>query len=358
MREDGWAMGTQVRLVYHVPVIGSNAAAMAAAIGAVPVPLDILQALGLRVTADAAPVANPVVRTIDLSFVPSAPAAATPVLNEKGEVQAIALGGDGLDYVVPPIATLADPNRQPGRTAVLAARLHVSQVAIDAPGAGYTAATVCHFLGGLPPAPRRGPQVLRSVNIKNGGRGYPAGSTVQVVGDCVRPAEIVTTFNAAGSITAVVVVDMGEGYQKTPELIVNVPMGQPAPRVRAELFAMMAGGRPARGTVNIVAGGVNAIVVTDPGDGYVTPPAVLITDPGGGANAAAHSRMGVGRIDVMSPGQYYTPAATVVITPWFQTVFPPVLGNASQRAPFWSLMQPALARAGITPVTSDPPVVT
>lgn len=355
-------MGSNATLVYSVPAVGQTPAVLAALIGAVPVPADILAALGLYVTADATPALNPVIRTIVLSFIPTAPAAATPVLTNEGRIRAIAIGGDGLDYIAPPQVTIAQVGRPPtAPNAILRSFLRCPQVAIVLPGANYTAPTVT-FLGGLPPADRTFVGCVRYLNIKNGGRGYAPGSTVSIEGGgATIQAICAPVFDAQGTLVSAAILDMGAGYTYYPQVVVTPPPGSPPPTRAAEAFAIMAQGRPARGTVNLVGAPPSAIAsvtVTDRGEGYVGVPDVVFADPTGvGAGAQGRAQMGVGRVDVINEGQDYDATATVVFTPWFKTLFPDAFGNPAQAAPFFRLMQTALERAGLTPVTSAPPVI-
>jgi hypothetical protein len=165
-------------------------------------------------------------------------------------------------------------------------------------GCRYTAATTtATFLGGLPPAnavfdSRRGGRdgAVRYINIANPGRGYdpltaqlsiqgggPNGNTPAI------PARGILTINPRnGSVQSIQIIDMGQGYVRPPQVVITSPTGAQPIEV-AKLFAIMAEGRPARGTVTVGAGPgfpVTGIVVTDAGDNYVTVPDILITDSG------------------------------------------------------------------------------
>lgn len=347
-------MGTTATIVYQIGAVGMAAASLQGLVVAAPLPLDMLSVLGLRVTADATPVANPVVRTIVLAFEPSAPATATPVL-ASGQAVSLTVTAPGLDYVAPPAVRLVDPAHT-GPEAIFRAYLKVISASVPAGGVGYAGPTTVSFLGGLPPADKvivSG--CVRQINVKDSGRGYAVGTTCSVEGASTNQATAVATLDSQGRVVSIAVTDMGSGYVAEPKVVLAPPAGSAPPTKACIAFAIMAEGTPARGTVTTAIGVVTGIVVTDQGDGYVSVPNMVVSDPAG-VGAVVVAQMGVGRVDVVNPGVGYAAAATVVFTSRFKALFPdPSL--VTQGLPFWSLVAGAIAKAAITPVQSDAPVV-
>ena len=371
-------MGTQATLVYTVKAVGTSSALIQPFVAAAPIPRDVLTALGLRVLSDtiSAPAVNPVVRTVVLGFGPSAPAVLhLPTFIANGGIKGVSIAAKGNDFIVPPIIRADDNDRtiplfkmvdasrvnlRPvNENANLESWLDVHDVTILAPGGGYVGPTTCAFLGGLPPAgfdfTGRGGAV-RYINVADPGFGYPIASVLAFLGgNPVKPAQGVVTFDPiTGAVKSIVVTDMGLGYQSVPQPVIICPLGG-QPRRAAELFAAMAEGRPAQGTVTVVGNQVTGIVVTDAGDNYVEPPDVAIYDPAGLGALADQPHMEVGRVDVIDPGAFYGPNTTFTVTPAFEDYFPPP--NSNQAEPFFQLLQATIQQFAITPVVSTAPVV-
>jgi len=378
-------MGTQVTLVYNVTALGQTAAIMKPFVVAAPIPPDVLAALGLRVISDATGVVNPIVRTIVLGFDPSvAPIMPPSVITNTGNFESIAVdpANPGLDFILPPIvrvnnnARVPSPPRATQVDALLRSFLNVQKAKLDLAGTGYVAPVTVAFLGGLPPAgrhfdARKGGRggCVRYVNIKNPGRGYPSGSTVTIQGGGPNgttpliPAKATLVLAASGSgvIRSIAITDMGSGYVSVPQVIITTPAGSARPAVIAEIFAVMAEGRPAQGTAVINAAPphvLTGITVTDTGDNYVSVPDILITGIGGGSGAAFTAQMGLGRIDTISEGKGYLPGTTVTITSAFKDAFPDVPGNPQvQATAFFRFLEETIGLAALTPVDSATPLV-
>lgn len=378
-------MGTQVTLVYNVTAIGQTPAIMKPFVANAPIPPDVLAALGLRVISDVTGVLNPIVRTIVLGFDPSAPALTlAAIISNTGnfEIQPVDPANRGLDFILPPIvrvnnnARVPSPPRATQVDALLRSFLQVQQAHLDLAGTGYVAPVNVAFLGGLPPAgrhfdARKGGRggCVRYVNIKNPGRGYPVGSTVTIQGGGPNgttpaiPAKATLVLAASGSgvIRSIAITDMGSGYVAVPQVIITTPAGSAQPAVIAEIFAVMAEGRPAQGTAIINAAPphvLTGITVTDAGDNYISVPDILITGVGGGTGAAFTAQMGLGRIDTISQGKGYLPGTTVTITSAFQEAFPGgPPGSQIQAAAFFRFLEETIGLAALTPVDSTTPLV-
>lgn len=368
-------MGTQATLVYTVKAVGTSSALIQPFVAAAPIPRDVLTALGLRILSDSitAGGVNPVVRTVVLGFGPSAAAVVAPQL-ESGHIVGTGVTGGGNDYIAPPIVRANNNDRTiplvkvvnanavelrpPNDDAIFESWLSVHDVTIAAPGAGYIGPTTCAFLGGLPPAGFDFLEgAVRYINIADPGRGYPANAQLTFLGgDPIKPAQGVVTFDPiTGAVTSVVITDMGLGYQSTPQPVLICPFGSAQPTRAAKLFAAMAEGRPAQGTVTVVGNQVTGIVVTDAGDGYIEPPDFAIYDPAGFGAVADQPHMRVGRVDVIDPGGFYGPSTTLTVTPVFEDYFPPP--NSNQSGPFFQLLQATIQQFAISPVVSATPVV-
>jgi len=94
-----------------------------------------------------------------------------------------------------------------------------------------------------------------------------------------------------------------------------------------------------------------------PGSLYIGVPEILVIDPtGAGSGAAITARMGMDSVvDILSGGKGYGSVPSVVLTPFFETLFPT---TPVQNLPFWKFLQTALQVGCLSPVTSSAPVVT
>lgn len=365
-------MSSTVTLKYNSFPLGVPAATLQARMAAPLLPRDVLIALGVRVVTDQTVPGNPTKRTVLLSFIPSAVAAVVPTVSNDGRITAVNVTAPGLDYVLPPLVTINDPGRRtsppgssdqtPGVLATFNSRLLVGNTTQVAQGVNYSATPNVAFMGGLPPASKISaatPGCVRYVNIPTGqeGLGYPANTEVHFYGgNPIKPAAGIVQLSPSGQILGVVMTDMGSGYQEVPKVVFSAPappvLQIPPPKI-AQGFAIMAQGRPAQATANVLVGAITGLVITDNGDNYVEPPVIMITDPNG-SGADYTARMGVGRVDVICPGRGYTAAAACVLTPAFKTYFP---DNSDQRAPFWRLFEALIASRALTPVNSETPLL-
>lgn len=204
--------------------------ALQAAVAAVGIPADPLEAIGVRVVSDATAISgNFAVRTTVLSFIPSANAAATVAVDADGHIYPPTVTAPGANYVIPPIVTFG------GTAAIDAsgvqlkpkarATLKVVSGAVVAPGSGYTAPSV-KVVGGLNPS-----------------------------NPLARAATVTLTLGGGGNITGVVVTDSGAGYVSIPRLVITDLTGV--------------------GGVLSVSMGVGAVVVDFRGEGVASPSVIL-----------------------------------------------------------------------------------
>lgn len=366
----------------------------------VPLPLPTLASLGLRVVSDAT---SGGVRTVELAFGPSTAGTATAVLSNAQTLQSVTVTGAGIDYIAPPIISFTggyvgganlptyDSNSIDNNISTYVypqarAYLNLQDTTIVAPGAGYNSGTVIRFIGGLPPAlflqdqsntntfsqiasqpaANGPPYALNAISLVTQGRGYSFATTVQFSGGQLQAgghpaAAVITSFGPNGEIQAIEITDPGSLYTTVPEISFSDPTNTTTTSAslgtQAKAVALMGAGRPATATVTIPGGVVTVITITDAGSGYVSPPNVLIYDanvaPGSGAVVTA--RMGVERIDVVSPGRGLQTVPVVVLTPLFKSIFP---DTSDQRSPFWNFpLKQSLQSAAATPVVASVPVL-
>jgi len=298
-------MSSTATLTYKAFLGGASAAQVAALMAAVPVPKDALSFLGVRVISDSTPVASPVVRTLVLGLNPVSAATATVSL----------IPGDGSGSPL-------------------------NAITVTSPGSGYILPPVVSFSGGRS---KETPQVLsfRSdqmdrqyfntspgdpdpVNLADGSLNAPAHAEARL--------KVVSAAVTAG----------GGGYN--PGTFILVQGG------------LTKGGREAVLTPTITLGVVTAVTVTDPGSGYTSVPSIAVIDPAAvpGSGAVVTVSMGLDLILLTNPGAGFTEPPTVVLTPYFQAIFPP---GSDQAAPFKNLMNVALEQATLGPVSASPPVI-
>lgn len=362
-------MGTQVAVRYEFTAVGRTPASLLALIAGVLIPPEIFTSLGLRVITDISDIAgNQVRRTLTLGFTPSAAPGATLVLNAANQVQAVTITAPGLDLIKPPILRASAFEALPGGKGQPLFRtfLDVQQVALDAGGTLFSANPTGTFLGGLPPPPFRPPYgtannpaaCVRRIDVEDPGFGYPAGTVVSLIGSGTTiAAQATAVLDGFGRVLRIDVTDMGAGYLGVPQVMLTPPAGftYPSTFQPAKANAVMASGRPARGTVTQDgAGHVTGMLVTDPGSGYVDVPTILIQDPTG-SGAILRAQMGVERADVIAPGVGVT-SSVANFTAYFIDIFG--TSNIEQAKPFFRLLEQTFARGVTTPVFSDAPVVT
>lgn len=298
-------MSSTATLVYKAFLGGASAAQVAALMASVPAPKDALSFLGVRIISDSTPIASPVVRTLVLGLNPIATATATASL----------VPGDASGS---PIASLT----------------------VTSPGSGYILPPIVTFTGGrskaAPQVQAFNPDQMARQHF-NTSPGNPEPES-QLSGSLNSPAAAMARLKV---VTATVTAG-GAGYSASTFILVQGGLAK--------------GGRAAVLTPTIALGVVTGVVITDPGSGYTSVPSIAIVDPSvtPGSGAAVSVSMGLDLLLLERPGGGYTSAPTVVLTPYFQAVFPPA---SDQAAPFRNLMNTALEQALMSPVSANPPVI-
>lgn len=223
-------MATQITYTFDVQVTGfiRTVAQMETALAAVPIDVQTLSAFwGLRVTSDvtSSPAANIARRTIIVAMGPSVVALATPNLDKSRTPSSIVnytITQNGLNFIRPPVVSIADTAPGTGSGATAFAQLGVFGVGGLPTGVGYTAAT----------------------------------TTVTAVGGELAPGGAQATFGTvtvlAGQITAVPIVTAGGPYNFPPTLVVADTSGGTGAVLTAQL-------------------GVSALVGQSGGQGYSNP---------------------------------------------------------------------------------------
>jgi hypothetical protein len=399
-------MATQVTLKYQADPTGTSSIRLAARMNAfsVPVPPDVLQASGLRVISDTTPVATPVVRTIVLGFDPTVAATISTVI-EGGSVTSITRLTAGMDYVTPPPVSFVDEGDGVLSQPTAQTFLEVEDVAIVSGGADYSAASFAVIVGNgqmVSPTyiarPWPGslntnvastgdlpPSTVQALKVSVQGRGYSTKARIRFDGSLdstdpnARQAQaIVTEFGPHGEILAVQITDPGQGYIRVPKVTVQeaIPFGieivrKPdaisgavvtAPNIVAPgaataiLSPIMGQGAPAGVNIKITAGAITAVSGVVSGNLFTGMPEIVVVDPAGtGVGAVLKPRMGLSpTIQITNPGRGLSPNTSAVLTSFFRALFP---DTVDQRAPFFTLMQPAIATKSLSPIKSFTPVL-
>jgi hypothetical protein len=398
-------MANQVTIKYQAEPTGASTTTLSVLMSQPPVSLDILQAAGLRVVSDGTPVANPVVRTIAIAFGPSVPASSASCQVFEGTIISIAgPSTPGLDYVLPPAVSFTGEGDNVLSQPTAQSFLNLQAVAVESGGAGYSPQSFGVILGSMAPptqvqrtwpgtlstsiAPTGDipPSCVQAIGISIQGRGYSTSARVVFDGPLdpnnpnARPAQaVITQLGPHGEILAVQITDPGEGYVRVPKVTVqeDIPFGIEIARkpdaitgavvgpmniiapnpVTAKLSAFMGLGTAATIKLTFIGSEVSGATVTGSGDMYTGVAIIAVVDPtGSGTGAVLTARMGVSStIQLISPGAGLDPGTTPVLTEYFKTLFPDM---SDQRAPFWQLMETAIAVNALSPITSAPPVLT
>lgn len=375
-------MSAQVTVQYTITPTGPTAANLAAVMAAVPLPFAVLQSMGLRLIGDTFP--SQTERQVVLAFGPSATATATCTLTDTGTAAAVAVTDPGDDYILPPVVSftgggpggenLGAPSVNGWSYPKARAYMNVQAAALVAGGTAYAASTTVAFVGGLPPAllPQEQsspnatttnantpavngpPYAFNGVTLVKQGRGYSASTYVQMTGGVLQPGGhdaivVITGFGPNGQILGLQVVDPGAGYITVPKIAFIDPVNGTtiaSNETQAQAVALMGAGTPATATVTFTAPGsgiISGITGLTPGEGYVSPPSMVVYDPtAAGSGASLTARMGVGNIVFDYKGFGMTTAPTVVLTPYFKSRYP---DGSDQRVPFynfplfWALQQ-------------------
>lgn len=313
--------------------------------------------LGLRITSDTTTLVNPIARSVQFAFGPSASADATATLQNDGTVIRIVPGNRGNDYVKPPFVRL---NPIVPTAAQLQAFLRLNSFTINNGGTGYVAAPTVRLIGGLPPAQKDFLGCVRTVFLQEPGLGYPSNTTCTIVGGGpagpgappTRQATAVPTVDSFGRIMSLTLTDMGAGYTRIPEIAFRSHGTQP--KKVAKAFCTMAAGTPALAHATVALGIVTGVILDSAGEGYVDVPEVVLT----GAHttpAIVTPRLELDRVDVLFKGAGYPQVGTtVVFTPYFKKLYP---DGGGQDKPFFALFKAQFRPDARTPVIAAAPVL-
>jgi hypothetical protein len=200
----------------------------------------------------------------------------------------------------------------------------IGSVVVATPGADYILAPIVSFTGGRPTVVPAQSTVGIDVNQQAGSLNSPAVAQAFL--------KVVSTAVVAG----------GGGYG--PNTFINLSGGIKPGGVQAVLTPTIAGG--------IITG----VTLVSAGSGYTGVPTVTVVDPGvtPGSGGVVSVSMGVGVIEVFRGGTGFNAPPTVVLTPYFQALFPVA---SDQAAPFKQLMTTALEQATMGPVTASLPII-
>lgn len=368
---------TIATLAYDVPKGWAPTATIIAQASAVPIPLDVMQALSVFVSTDATTDSPPVVRrAITLTLTPSVTANTVAVLvpgdkTTGSPIRSITMLGSGLDYVSPPVVTAQGGNPLPESQAKLDATLLLGGVAVLTGGSGYTGATFASVIGGMRPPVSpvynelgtttsskfyKSHCCVQGLTLVTGGRNYSTNAIVQFEGGLdtggTHATALLTRNSFNGVVTGLTLTRPGSGYISRPNVFIYDPGTNKGSG--AIVTPRMGVGDPATVSVTIVMGAITALGVIQGGSGYIQVPQIIAFDTGGGTGATFRPRMGVGNIAVVKGGNGFTTATVgITVTPAFTAMFP-----SGKAAPFETLMQSAIARAVTSPVNSVPVVIT
>ncbi len=165
-----------------------------------------------------------------------------------------------------------------GKTATAAAlrnNRYVREIFLNNDGSGYTSAPIIKFdespsSGGTATAvgiltTRAGTTYLKSFVITNAGYGYTVAPNIYFIGGGGTGAAATCSIESSGlqGVTAITVLDSGEGYTSVPEVTIQNPTA----------------GAAATATVAAGATVVSAITITNGGASYIQAPPVTIGPP-------------------------------------------------------------------------------
>ena len=177
------------------------------------------------------------------------------------------------------------------------------------------------------------------------GTGYvrpPIAVVVPVAGNTpLRPAILTPQLGAVSGVATA----GGVGYAASTTLVASGGLLAP-------------GGTQATWSVTNTLGVLSAPVVVTAGGPYNAIPTLTAVDPTGvGVGATFTVQLGLTRCAVASDGKGYLPGATVLITPYFKSLFPDAAGPALQASAVANFMQGIIQITCRSPVAVAAPVV-
>jgi len=226
----------------------------------------------------------------------------------------VTLTNAGSNYTSPPAVTIQQTGSATGTA--MAAEIDngsVSRVVVTNPGSGFQIGdfVALNFTGGgsddQAMATGVGPTTttggVSEIIVSNGGAQYTARANAVFTGGGGSGA-IASVSIQNGTVTAIAIINPGQGYTTAPAVTVNDPgiPGTPA----------IPGGTGFSGFCNIAFGQITGIGIASGGSGYVTPPIVRII--GDGTNATGIATIASGAVTgiVMSNfGSGYTKAIAI-----------------------------------------------
>lgn len=178
-----------------------------------------------------------------------------------------------------------------------------------------------------------------TVNTKGGSFSVPPVLTVANPTGSPNPVHQASLIAQLG-ITAVAVSDGGSGYSSNTIAV-------------ASGGGLVAGGTQATFNVQVLDGGINAILVLTPGGPYYDLNSLVITleDTGGGTGAVYTPTLGIESVLVAKPGAGYVPGCTITVTPYFKALFPDAAGAVEQASAVNGWMLQALQDATTSSIT-------
>lgn len=352
-------------LAYRAQSGGGSVNDLKALIASVPVPQDVLKAVGAELTADfTASDANSATRTVTATFAAITPATiGAPVINGAGQIVSVPVTSPGSGYTALPVLTIQSA-AEPVARGRLRASLTVLDSTIVAPGVGNTGPLV-FFQGGLAP-----PQIdkttgffpescLQGITIVDSGRNYTSNAVLQFSATLAAGGRMpagTAVFSSLGEVLAVVLTDAGKGIISAVQAVIWDPgiSNNGSGGGTGAIFSTRLGvGEAAAATATESLGAVTTVTITNPGGPYVALPTMVITDPTG-SGAVVTPTMGLLGIEVVNPGQGYSGSPTVTAEDLFFSIFRTA---DSWTSPFENLMTSSLQRAVMSPVTAVPVVL-
>ena len=213
----------------------------------------------------------------------------------SGGVNRVNVTDGGCGYTEPPKVDIAGE-------AAATATLAIASIRVDSPGAKYSRSPKVVISGGggtgVKAFARLGAGTVVKIKVDSGGFGYPTSPTVTLHGGGGSGASASATVSVSdGRITAITVTSGGSKYSTAPR--VQIAGGN---------------GKGARASAVILAE-ISDVVVTDPGSGFTSVPAVTFEDVPEATAAKATAVMKVDAVSVGNSGSDYATAPAVTFTP-------------------------------------------
>lgn len=178
---------------------------------------------------------------------------------------------------------------------------YITTLTVTNGGSGYTEGDVVRFLGGSgsdAQAIVTGTGAITALTILHGGNGFTVGNVLSIFGGTGSGATATVATISDKEVIQIDVVDGFSGYSVAPAVVIDPP------------------GRTAVIVVTISGGAVNAVFIQDSGSNYASPP-ILVVAPGTSTTLATLTAVLLNGevIDVIvtEPGAGYTTAPAVTV---------------------------------------------